>query len=93
MNYRDYKRIKLGQYQSVGMFSEYYAYEVLTGFADVPEYYQITKDEFESFELWQNSESFVVGKIKNRKCICSAYKDHADIKMEDFLSEEELLKA
>ena len=48
MNYRDYKRIKDWNCQSVGMFGDkIYAYEVLTGFANAPEYYQITKEEFE----------------------------------------------
>ncbi|RUS44929.1 hypothetical protein [Cohnella sp. AR92] len=93
MNYRDYKQIKQGQYQSVGMLGEFFVYEVLTGIADVPEYYQITKNEFETFEQWQNNDSFIVGKIKNRKCICSGYRGHADSKMEDLLSDEELLKA
>jgi len=44
MNYKDYKRIKLGNYCSAGMFGEsIYAFERLTGFADVPTYIQITK--------------------------------------------------
>ena len=51
MNYKDYKRIKEGNYQSVGMFGDnIYAYEVLTGFADIPGYYQITKEEFETYD-------------------------------------------
>jgi hypothetical protein len=90
MNYRDYKRMKQGQDQSVGVLGEYFVYEVLTGFANVTEYFQITNDEFETFEQWQNNAAFIVGKIHNRKCICSGYKGYAEVQMEDFLSDQEL---
>lgn len=53
LRYTDYFRLKTGRYQSVGKFGDdIYAYEVLTGIADTPEYQQISKEEFESFDTW-----------------------------------------
>ena len=89
MNYKDYKRIKEGNYQSVGMFGDnIYAYEVLTGFADIPGYYQITKEEFETYDEWKTGTPGDLGilyEIVNRKPSCSAYKGRTEIK--DFSKE------
>lgn len=53
MRYTDYIRLKTGRYQSVGKFGDnIYAYEVLTGVTDSPEYHQISMAEFDSFETW-----------------------------------------
>ncbi len=90
MNYKDYKVLKEGCFQSVGMIGDIYVYEILTGVAFAPVYYQIMKDEFDTFEKWQDNTEFVIGDIHNRKSICSAYKGLTDIKDEDILSEEEL---
>ncbi|MFD1175934.1 hypothetical protein ACFQ3W_06385 [Paenibacillus puldeungensis] len=81
MNYRDYKRLKLGPYQSAGMIGDVYAFEILTGIADTPEYYQITKEEFDSYEDW--SKEFITDlktlyTVVNRKCICSGYLKTSD---------------
>ncbi|WP_455717407.1 hypothetical protein [Anaerosporobacter sp.] len=55
MNYKDYKMSKKGQYESVGTFGDsIYAYEYLTGACCVPEYIQITKAEYDTFEQWKN---------------------------------------
>lgn len=77
MRYTDYIRLKKGRYQSVGKFGDkIYAYEVLTGVTDSPEYHQISKAEFDSFETW--SEEFIsdlnkMYEIINRPVICSGY--------------------
>lgn len=84
MNYRDYKRLKDWNYQSVGMFGNaIYAYEVLTGFADIPVYYQITKEEFDAYEDWKEETPGDLGilyEIVNRKPLCSAYRGRTEIK-------------
>ena len=84
MNYRDYKRLKVWDYQSVGMFGDnIYAYEVLTGFADIPEYYQITREEFDTYDVWKTETPGDLGilyEIVNRKPLCSAYKERTEIK-------------
>lgn len=56
MNYKDYKRLKIGNWISVGKFSDrLYAMEVLTGAVNAPEYHKITKEEFDTFEVWKDS--------------------------------------
>ncbi|WP_435921382.1 hypothetical protein [Paenibacillus sp. DYY-L-2] len=54
MNYKDYNMLKEGRYQSVGILEEKYVFEIKTGIADVPEYYQITKEEFDTYDLWKD---------------------------------------
>lgn len=75
--YTDYVRLKKGRYQSVGKFGEdIYAYEILTGVADSPEYHQISKEEFDSFESWGQQEPMDMKKfyeIKNRPALCGGY--------------------
>ncbi|MFJ5765004.1 hypothetical protein ACIP9C_06565 [Lysinibacillus sp. NPDC093210] len=77
MRYTEYVRLKTGRYQSVGTFGEtIYAYEVLTGITDSPEYHQISKDEFDSFETWAQeniSDLKKMYEIINRPVICSGY--------------------
>lgn len=89
MNYKEYIRIKIGNYQSVGMFGEkIYAYEVLTGFADVPEYHQISRQEFDTFEKRQNEKTTdlkILYNIINRKAFCSGYKGCSDFNENDLL--------
>lgn len=83
MRYTDYIRLKTGRYQSVGKFGDdIYAYEVLTGIADTPEYHQISKEEFDSFEAW--SQEYITGlkklyEIINRPVICSGYLGRAEL--------------
>ncbi|GGH36024.1 hypothetical protein [Paenibacillus segetis] len=76
MDYKNYKRIKVGPYQSVGILEGLYVFEILTGIADVPEYYRITKEEFDSYDQW-NTEYITDLKtlftIVNRKCVCNGY--------------------
>ena len=83
MNYRDYEMKKKGQFQSVGMFgNNIYAYEILTGFCCVPEYYQITKDEFDTFEKWSKEQITDMGKlseIHSRGILCSGNQGHSEI--------------
>lgn len=77
LRYTEYVRLKTGRYQSVGKFGdEIYAYEVLTGVTDSPEYHQISKAEFDSFETWTKeyiSDLKKLYDIINRPVICSGY--------------------
>lgn len=79
IRYTDYVRLKTGRYQSVGKFGEdIYAYEVLTGVTDSPEYHQISKAEFDSFETWSKEVDGVMDmkkfyEIANRPVLCSGY--------------------
>ncbi|MWV47099.1 hypothetical protein GRF59_26230 [Paenibacillus sp. HJL G12] len=83
MRYTDYTRLKTGRYQSVGTFGDdIYAYEVLTGIADTPEYHQISKEEFGSFETWSQeymTDLKKVYEIINRPVICSGYLGRAEL--------------
>ena len=78
MNRWDYKMLKEGPYSSVGIFAEKYAFEILTGICDVPEYYPITKEEFDTYDEWNENYDKVVRDIKNRKLIYSSYRDWSD---------------
>lgn len=78
MNRWDYKMLKEGPYSSVGIFAEQYAFEILTGICDVPEYYPITKEEFDTYDEWKENYDKVVRDIKNRKLIYSSYRDGSD---------------
>jgi len=79
IRYTDYVRLKKDRYQSVGKFGEdIYAYEVLTGVTDSPEYHQISKEEFDSFETWSKEVDGVMDmkkfyEIANRPVLCSGY--------------------
>jgi len=90
MNYREYKMLKTGNYQSVGTIGNIYVYEVLTGFTDAPEYYQITKDEFDNYEEWKDKIDLIVKNIHNRQCLCSAYAGRTEINPSHVLSEIKL---
>lgn len=74
LNYRDYKIMKIGNYCSVGMIGKEYAFEILTGIGNIPEYYPISKEEFNTFDKWRNDIDKIVKEIKNRKLLCSGYK-------------------
>ena len=74
MNYREYIRIKPGDYCSVGTIDGIYVFEILTGFCDTPEFHEITVDEFDNFEEWKSDTDFIVREIKNREVICSGYR-------------------
>ncbi|MBP2653731.1 MAG: hypothetical protein H6Q73_1300 [Firmicutes bacterium] len=83
MNYKDYKMLKVGNYCSVGMFGDnIYAFEVLTGFADIPAYIQITKKEFDDFT--GNCD------FGERKTLCSGYKGNAEIDVSMILTDAEI---
>lgn len=69
-----YSPLKFGCYCSVGLLNEKYVFEILTGICDAPEYYPISKDEFDDFDNWKDNTEHVVKEIKNRKCIYSSYK-------------------
>ncbi len=81
--YKDYVRLKEGGYHSVGKFGDdIYAYEVLTGFTDTPEYHQISKAEFDSFEVWGRSDNMDMQKfyeIAGRPVLCSGYLGKAEL--------------
>ncbi|MFD1176504.1 hypothetical protein ACFQ3W_09355 [Paenibacillus puldeungensis] len=81
MRYNEYIRLKTDRYQSVGKFGDnIYAYEVLTGITDTPEYHQISKEEFESFEIWsQEYNTEKLYEIINRPVICSGYLGRAEL--------------
>ncbi len=51
MTYKDYQEMKIGKsYSSVGMFGEHiYALMIMSGAAFCPDYYKISKTEFEGF--------------------------------------------
>jgi hypothetical protein len=75
MNYKDYKRLKIGNWVSVGKFSDrLYAMEFLTGAVSTPEYHKITKEEFDTFEEWKNSEK--VTEINRRPAFGLALRDN-----------------
>ncbi|MEW4372381.1 hypothetical protein [Paenibacillus kandeliae] len=77
IRYTDYVRVKKGPYQSVGTFGDdIYVYEVLTGVADSPEYHQISKEEFDSFDDWVQTHGKDMKKfyeVVNRPVLCSGY--------------------
>ncbi|WP_322923306.1 hypothetical protein [Paenibacillus campi] len=76
IRYTDYVRLKTGQYQSVGKFGDdIYAYEMLTGITDTPEYHQISKQEFDSFEIWSQAgpEYKKMYELLARSVLCSGY--------------------
>ncbi len=60
MNYKDFERLKFGSWMSVGKFSDrLYAIEFLTGAINVPEYHKISKEEFDCFEEWKDTEKVI----------------------------------
>ncbi|WP_434748699.1 hypothetical protein [Paenibacillus amylolyticus] len=77
LRYTEYVRIKTGSAQSVGTFgNSIYAYEILTGLTDSPEYHQISKEEFDSFEMWSEDHATNNKKlyeILGRPVLCSGY--------------------
>ena len=78
MRYTDYERIKSGSFCSVGKFGEkIYAFEILTGIANAPVYHQISREEFDCFEDWKNSEDILL-EITSRPAFCSAYQGYAE---------------
>ncbi|MDH6430567.1 hypothetical protein BSK62_23045 [Paenibacillus odorifer] len=85
VKYTDYICLKTGRYQSVGKFGDnIYAYEVLTGVTDSPEYHQISKAEFDSFETWSQeyiSDLKKMYEIINRPVICSGYLGRAELNL------------
>ncbi len=82
-HYKEYVRLKEGGYHSVGKFGEdIYAYEVLTGFTDTPEYHQISREEFDSFEVWGGNDAMDMNKfyeIAERPVLCSGYLGRANL--------------
>ncbi len=84
-HYKEYVRLKEGGYHSVGKFGEdIYAYEVLTGFTDTPEYHQISREEFDSFEVWGRNDAMDMNKfyeIAERPVLCSGYLGRANLDM------------
>lgn len=76
IRYTDYVRMKTGQYQSVGKFGEdIYVFEMLTGITDTSEFHQISKQEFDSFEVWSEEapEYPKTYEILARPVLCSGY--------------------
>jgi len=70
-----YNRLKYSNnYSSVGLINKQYVYEILTGVCDVPEYYPITREEFDTFEDWEDDEIFVVNTIKNRTLLAGGWR-------------------
>lgn len=78
MNYKDYKMLKTGDWMSVGKFSDkLYVMEFLTGAVSVPEYHKITKEEFDTFESWKDSEKVI--EINQRPAFGLALRDNPHI--------------
>lgn len=73
MSWRDYKTIKKGIYDNVGFHEGRYCYEVLTDIFDLPAYFPITKEEFDTFDEWKNDTNKIVKDIQNRPHLYSAY--------------------
>ncbi len=75
MNVSEYRRRKsFYAVCSVGMFGEHiYAFEQLTGICDVPEYHQITREEYETAEQWILQEDKVC-EILSRPVFCDRNK-------------------
>ncbi|WP_346355276.1 hypothetical protein [Azotosporobacter soli] len=73
MSWKDYKALKQGNFDSVGFHGGQYCFEILTGIFDLPEYYPITKEEFETFDEWKDDVDKIVKDIKNRTLLYSAY--------------------
>lgn len=91
MTYRDYQPLKIGENLcSVGKFGVYYAFEILTGAACAPEYYQITKAEFDAFPNWEHRLDEVIQNVKCRKCLCGAYVGETELDPKDLMTEQEL---
>ncbi|MEA5050211.1 MAG: hypothetical protein VB021_01920 [Oscillospiraceae bacterium] len=91
MNYRDFTRLKTGNWVSVGKFSDrLYAMEVLTGAVSAPEYHKITKEEFDTFESWKDSEK--VRAILHRPAFGLALRNnpHFDFDENDILNDRYL---
>ena len=55
---------------NVGMFGAHiYAFEQLTGVCDIPEYHQITREEYETAEQWVLEDDKVM-EILSRPILC-----------------------
>lgn len=82
MNYKDYKRLKGGDWMSVGKFSDrLYAMEFLTGAVSVPEYHKISKEEFDSFEEWKDTDKAV--EINRRPAFGLSLRDNPDMNFDE----------
>ena len=82
MNYKDYQRLKIGNWMSVGKFSDrLYAMEFLTGATDVPEYHKISKEEFDSFENWKDTDKVI--EINRRPAFGLALRDNPDMNFDE----------
>lgn len=75
MNANEYRRMRsFYSTCSVGMFGEHiYAFEQLTGVCGIPEYYQITREEYESAEQWVLEDDKVM-EILSRPILCDRNK-------------------
>lgn len=82
MNYKDYKRLKVGDWMSVGKFSDrLYAMEFLTGAVSVPEYHKLSKEEFDSFEEWKDTDKVV--EINRKSVFGLALRDNPDMNFDE----------
>ncbi len=84
IRYTDYVRLKEGGYHSVGKFGDdIYAYEMLTGITDTAEYHQISKEEFDTFEVWsqEGPEYKKMYELLERPVLCSGYLGRAYLDM------------
>lgn len=71
-----------GCYCSVGKFGDHiYAFEVLTGVCDIPEYHHITREEFDAFETWCGEDRManeLFSHVINRPVFCSGYRGKSE---------------
>jgi len=91
MNYKDYKRLKTGNWLSVGKFSDnLYAMEIPTGAVNAPEYHKISKEEFDTFEIWKDSKK--VTEIMHRPAFGLALREnpHFDFNEDDIIHDRYL---
>lgn len=75
MNANAYRRMRCFYSTcSVGMFGAHiYAFEQLTGVCDIPEYHQITREEYETAEQWVLEDDKVT-EILSRPILCDRNK-------------------
>ncbi|WP_416325922.1 hypothetical protein [[Eubacterium] hominis] len=82
MNYKDYKCLKLGDWMSVGKFSDkLYAMEFLTGAVGIPEYHIISKEEYDTFEARKDTDK--VMEINRRSAFGLALRDNSCLNFDE----------
>ncbi len=71
---KDYIREKIDNMCSVGKYKAQNAFEILTGFASIPQIYPISQIEYSSFEVWESDGSSKIHEIKRRDMLYNGNK-------------------